>query len=51
LFGFVEFFKIEDEDLAFIEGKKDPDVLNLIDPSHNENSEFIFYAQPAHERK
>jgi len=50
-FGFVNFPKTEEAKAAFTEGKKDADILALIDPSHNEKTEFIFYAQPAGMRK
>lgn len=50
-FGFVNFPNVEEAKNAFTEGKKDQDILDLIDESHNEKTEFIFYAQPAGMRK
>lgn len=51
LFGFVNFPKGDEAKNAFTEGKRDPEILALIDSSHNEKTEFIYYAQPAGMRK
>lgn len=44
-FGFINFKRQEDATKAYKEGKKNPEVLALIDPSHYTNVDFIYYHQ------
>jgi polyadenylate-binding protein len=45
-FAFVNFATPEEASVAYSEAKVDEDLKALIDPSHFENVEYVYYAQP-----
>jgi RNA recognition motif-containing protein len=45
-FGFINYRTKEGASEAFLNAKKDPEVLKLIHSQHKKSIDFIFYAQP-----